>query len=269
MLTLAGLGKFTLWGAVLVDVGTALLVILNGMTVLRWTRHAPGEATQCVAERHACEHRWACTARRAVVAPACVSELKTLKPPDDACREMDASMPCILTSPLLILSAHCVLCRGSVSHASRFSSAAAAADQSGSCRGSCCVGEAELVQQHVGGCSTPGKPAQNRSGSKVAVSRPANKPCCGGRCAPVQPKHSSTGCSTHTAAHAEPSPCSLSTVVCVADSVPGSCSNASPSLRDGQTAESPRRSPTRTCDGTSANACCVDGAESAQPCVHI
>ena len=57
VLTLAGLGKFTLWGAVLVDVGTALVVILNGMTVLRWTRHPPGEAPRCAAERYAAEHR--------------------------------------------------------------------------------------------------------------------------------------------------------------------------------------------------------------------
>lgn len=33
---LAGLGKFTLWGAVLVDVGTALCVILHGMLLMRW-----------------------------------------------------------------------------------------------------------------------------------------------------------------------------------------------------------------------------------------
>lgn len=33
---LAGLGKFTLWGAVLVDVGPALLVILHGMLLMRW-----------------------------------------------------------------------------------------------------------------------------------------------------------------------------------------------------------------------------------------
>jgi len=38
VLVLAALGKFSLWGAVLVDVGTALIVILNGMTLLRWTR---------------------------------------------------------------------------------------------------------------------------------------------------------------------------------------------------------------------------------------
>ena len=41
---------------ILVDVGTALAVILNGMTVLRWTRYAPGEAPECVAERYAREH---------------------------------------------------------------------------------------------------------------------------------------------------------------------------------------------------------------------
>ncbi len=33
---LAALGKFTLWGAVLVDVGAALLVILHGMLLMRW-----------------------------------------------------------------------------------------------------------------------------------------------------------------------------------------------------------------------------------------
>ena len=36
VLVLAGLGKFTLWGAVLVDVGTALCVILHGMLLMRW-----------------------------------------------------------------------------------------------------------------------------------------------------------------------------------------------------------------------------------------
>ncbi len=50
------MGKFTLWGAVLVDVGTALAVVLNGMTVLRWTRYAPDEAPECIAERFAREH---------------------------------------------------------------------------------------------------------------------------------------------------------------------------------------------------------------------
>ena len=36
VLALAACGKFTLFGAVLVDVGTALLVTLNGLTLLRW-----------------------------------------------------------------------------------------------------------------------------------------------------------------------------------------------------------------------------------------
>ncbi len=40
VLVLAALGKFTLWGAVLVDVGTSLLVILHGMLLTRW--HLPG-----------------------------------------------------------------------------------------------------------------------------------------------------------------------------------------------------------------------------------
>ena len=36
VLVLAALGKFTLWGAVLVDAGAAIIVILNGMRCLRW-----------------------------------------------------------------------------------------------------------------------------------------------------------------------------------------------------------------------------------------
>jgi len=36
VLIFASLNMFTLWGAVLVDVGTALLVTLNGLTLLRW-----------------------------------------------------------------------------------------------------------------------------------------------------------------------------------------------------------------------------------------
>lgn len=36
VLVLAALGKFTLWGAVLVDVGTSLLVISYGMLLMRW-----------------------------------------------------------------------------------------------------------------------------------------------------------------------------------------------------------------------------------------
>ena len=37
VLVLAALGLFTLWGAVLVDVGTACAVCLNGMRCLRWS----------------------------------------------------------------------------------------------------------------------------------------------------------------------------------------------------------------------------------------
>ena len=60
MLALASAGKFTLWGAVLVDVGTALLVILNGMTVMRWSRFPAGQSAerqQCVSERCEAERR--------------------------------------------------------------------------------------------------------------------------------------------------------------------------------------------------------------------
>jgi hypothetical protein len=63
VLALAFTGHMTLWGAVLVDVGTALLVILNGMTVLRWSRF-PGDGkmptSECVAEKFAREHGCVC-----------------------------------------------------------------------------------------------------------------------------------------------------------------------------------------------------------------
>ena len=36
VLVLAALDKFTLWGAVLVDVGAALFVSLHGMLLMRW-----------------------------------------------------------------------------------------------------------------------------------------------------------------------------------------------------------------------------------------
>lgn len=60
VLSLASAGKFTLWGAVLVDVGTALAVILNGMTVLRWSRFPAGQSSeshQCVSERAHADQR--------------------------------------------------------------------------------------------------------------------------------------------------------------------------------------------------------------------
>ncbi len=49
VLVLAALGKFSLWAAVAVDVGTALLVIANGMTLLRWqgAREACGTKSGC------------------------------------------------------------------------------------------------------------------------------------------------------------------------------------------------------------------------------
>ena len=48
VLVLAALGKFTLFGAVLVDVGTALLVTLNGLTLLRWDFGLGNAAAVCV-----------------------------------------------------------------------------------------------------------------------------------------------------------------------------------------------------------------------------
>jgi Cd2+/Zn2+-exporting ATPase len=48
VLILAALGKFTLFGAVLVDVGTALLVTLNGLTLLRWDFGLGASPAGCV-----------------------------------------------------------------------------------------------------------------------------------------------------------------------------------------------------------------------------
>ena len=46
VLVLAALGKFTLWGAVLVDVGTSLLVILHGMVLMRWRLPGANRSTK-------------------------------------------------------------------------------------------------------------------------------------------------------------------------------------------------------------------------------
>jgi len=50
---LAALGKFTLWGAVLVDVGTSLLVILHGMLLMRWRLPGAERATKCSSNNQA------------------------------------------------------------------------------------------------------------------------------------------------------------------------------------------------------------------------
>ena len=71
MLVLAGLGKFSLWAAVAVDVGTALAVILNGMTLLRWRRAKAGAAgrhTLAAKSGSCCGQKQGCCA-----APAAVS----------------------------------------------------------------------------------------------------------------------------------------------------------------------------------------------------
>lgn len=48
VLGLAAAGKFTLWGAVLVDVGTALLVTIHGLKLLRWDFGLGESAAACV-----------------------------------------------------------------------------------------------------------------------------------------------------------------------------------------------------------------------------
>lgn len=55
MLALASAGMFTLWGAVLVDVGSAIAVMLNGLWLMRW-RWQPGGAHTCVSKGHRHHH---------------------------------------------------------------------------------------------------------------------------------------------------------------------------------------------------------------------
>lgn len=52
VLALAAAGKFSLWAAVAVDAGTALVVIANGMTLLRWRRAQDA----CAAKSACCSH---------------------------------------------------------------------------------------------------------------------------------------------------------------------------------------------------------------------
>ncbi|GAB4817246.1 hypothetical protein N2152v2_004292 [Parachlorella kessleri] len=56
VLVLASLSMFTLWGAVLVDVGAALLVTLNGVALLYWRRGEYREAQQQHGHHHQNHH---------------------------------------------------------------------------------------------------------------------------------------------------------------------------------------------------------------------
>lgn len=59
VLVLAALGKFTLWGAVLVDVGTSLLVILHGMLLMRWRLPGAKRSTKQRSNKPSCNERLA------------------------------------------------------------------------------------------------------------------------------------------------------------------------------------------------------------------
>ncbi len=67
VLVLAALGKFTLWGAVLVDVGTSLLVILHGMLLMRWRLPGAKRSTKqrSNGQAGACSNKPCCNGRLA------------------------------------------------------------------------------------------------------------------------------------------------------------------------------------------------------------
>lgn len=73
VLVLAALNKFTLWGAVLVDVGTALLVTINGLTLLRWDFGLEGVPAVCVGAAAAAASKTGCGAH---CGGCCDGELK-------------------------------------------------------------------------------------------------------------------------------------------------------------------------------------------------
>jgi Cd2+/Zn2+-exporting ATPase len=95
VLVLAALGKFTLFGAVLVDVGTALLVTLNGLTLLRWDFGLGASAAGCVgaaaaaaaaADGHGCcSNKGCCPTTDKAVGKACC---------DDGAEEAQQSLCC-------------------------------------------------------------------------------------------------------------------------------------------------------------------------------
>lgn len=70
VLVLAALGKFSLWAAVAVDVGTALLVIANGMTLLRWSGARDACAAKSGCRRAGANSGDGCCAKTGCGAPA-------------------------------------------------------------------------------------------------------------------------------------------------------------------------------------------------------
>ena len=97
VLVLAALGKFTLWGAVLVDVGTSLVVILHGMLLMRWrlpgakrsaTQSNKGQAgacasKQCCSSTMAAEHLEHRAAAAITGKPLCCSSSKQVQEQKD------------------------------------------------------------------------------------------------------------------------------------------------------------------------------------------
>ena len=73
VLVLAALGKFSLWAAVAVDVGTALLVIANGMTLLRWSGARDACAAKSGCRRAGANSGDGCCAKTGCGAPAAKS----------------------------------------------------------------------------------------------------------------------------------------------------------------------------------------------------
>lgn len=73
VLVLAALGKFSLWAAVAVDAGTALIVVANGMTLLRWR----GAADACAVDS-GCMSKSGCCAESGLSAiPGCAAKCRS------------------------------------------------------------------------------------------------------------------------------------------------------------------------------------------------
>ena len=98
VLVLAALGKFSLWAAVAVDVGTALLVIANGMTLLRWSGARDACAAKSGCRRAGANSGDGCCAKIGCGAPAaksgCSAGAKSSKAADGCCAVISGNGCC-------------------------------------------------------------------------------------------------------------------------------------------------------------------------------
>lgn len=89
VLVLAALGKFTLWGAVLVDVGTSLLVILHGMLLMRWRLPGAKRSTK----RSSNNQAGACSSK-----PCCSGNTATERDGHRTANSITGKSPCCSSS---------------------------------------------------------------------------------------------------------------------------------------------------------------------------